>query len=161
MAEQINFNLLLSESDVASLNPGWKPAMVSDYSNLTRSLNRLLDISALKGLVFKFKGAGAVDPTIVTSFNLASLTRVSVGVYRATYSQKILNGVDVTKDSLHHAGYVFGDNNDHAIEIISTVAGSFDIRVWQTNSTKVAYDLVGGDEVSISILLNRSSDLAQ
>lgn len=156
MAEQINFSSLLSEADVSALNPKWNPAMVSDYANISRTINQILNIVAMKGMVFTFTGAGAAAPTLGTEYNVKNLTRVSSGLYRAVYSSQVVNGANIDTDSVFSTGHTFGNTSAHEIEINQTVAGSFDINVWQINSgVKTAYDLIAGDEVSVSLYLNR------
>lgn len=160
MAEQINFSLLLSESSIAALNPNWSPAMVSDYASISRTINQLLNIVPMKGMIFTFNGNGTSQPSLVTSYNVSTLVRVSTGLYRATYENSVINGGSIETDYVYSSGYHFVDSADHLIEITKG-NGFFDINTWVIQSgVKAASDISTGDEISVSIWINRQATIS-
>lgn len=157
MAEQINFSLLLSETAIAELNPKWAPAMVSDYASISRTFNQFLNLLPTKGMIFTFTGNGSTAPVLSTDYNIKTFIRQSQGVYRATYKDSVINGGSIETDYVYSTGYHFVDNLMHSVEITKG-AGFFDVSTFTLAAgSKIAYDISTGDEISISIFINREA----
>jgi len=132
-------------------------------SMITNLEKDVLEFTALKGMMLTFTGNGAANPTIVTEYNIASLTRTGVGAYRATLKQGTIYGIDISSIAVltHGSSIVASAGSDFfSVDGKFATPSDFDITVNEviqgagTRLTKQPYDVIASDTVSFSLLVN-------
>ena len=123
----------------------------------------LINYVPLKGLMLQMTGANLLDPTIVNSYNVTSLTRTGVGTYQITVTQNTFYGLDITTFFVPVFSWVIAPSvtsSLYSVEVVNTGAATFDISVYAiiqgagTTLARSPYDLLGADSVALSFVLN-------
>jgi len=127
---------------------------------------RIFDFVPLKGMMLSFEGAGASDPAIITSHNVVSITRTGVGVYNVVLKQITVFGVSIISIGIPTVSFNIATtlvSEAHFVSIKDGAGNSFNIFVTEMtvgggNKLEVnPYDIIAGDEIRASILLNSGS----
>lgn len=117
----------------------------------------------LKGAMVRIVGNGVGNPTISNTYNIASVVRTGVGVYRGTMTQGSFYGVDLLTNGVFTSGFtiVASANTDNFLVNFTTVSpGIFDCKVYEISQgagirlTITPYDILATDTISCALLLN-------
>lgn len=119
----------------------------------------------VKGCMLRFQGAGAANPSVLTSYN-CSVARNAAGVYRVTLAASTAFGVSISTHGVKTLSHLIApiaatDLFDAQVTIVSATV--FDIKTYSiiqgagTTLTRAAYDIIAGDFIDFSILVNAGS----
>ena len=138
--------------------------MIGKLKSMIRNLRAdVIDFVPVKAMLIKFEGQGASNPTIITEYNILTLTRSGVGVYAGTVDQGTILGQSIFTASVFSSGFVIAPSvgsDFFTLNFVSTGALTFDISVLevvQGSGNKLdfnPYDILAGDTVSATLLLN-------
>jgi hypothetical protein len=132
---------------------------------ITKLRHDLVGSVLLKGSALRMEGNGASDPILANTYNIASVIRQGVGVYRVQVKQVTFYGVNILDRGTPALSYIItGDPTTdlHSITFQpgSGAANEFDIEVLAVeqgpgNQLSVTpYDLLAGDFVYFSLEVN-------
>ena len=117
----------------------------------------------IKGVMLKITGNGALDPTIQNSYNISSVVRVGVGVYRCTLTQSTFYGYSVLDNGAFSTGFSIVPSvttDSFSVNVTTVSAGVYDINVFAVTQgagnklALIAYDFLGTDSIDATFLLN-------
>lgn len=132
-------------------------------SMLTAFARDTLNFHPVKGMMIRFEGAGASNPTINTQYNVLTLTREGIGDYKLTPERGTAYGKPLGDVSVLTTGFTIAASivsEAHFLTVVPDGADAFDILVTEMtvgvgNKLEVnPYDILSGDFVSINIFLN-------
>jgi len=149
----------------------WPDILIEDYLNMGRNVDLLAkELDALrnifpgKGFTVTLDGNNSLDPIISNTYNLATVVRTSVGVYRITIAQSTFNGVliggigtIVTSSDISPSL----QSDLQIVEVTQIDASNFDVKVQEiiqgagSSLDALPYDIKPGDRVSVALLLNQ------
>lgn len=142
--------------------------MLGKLKSMVTGLSRRSDnIYPVKAAMVQFTGNGAANPTTVHSYG-CTVVRNAAGVYRVTMaSNKYLGSTIVVKSciALHWSIAPIAATSLFAAEARAVAPTLFDIRVYSitqgagTDLVRTAYDIVVGDVIDFSVLLNAGTGL--
>jgi hypothetical protein len=121
------------------------------------------NFTPLKGMLLAITGAGASNPTIDTKYNVTTVVRTGVGVYRVTAIQGTVFGESLTGNSIilvSHSIQPSAVSEAHFAQLVAVSNTEFDIEVTEMtvgggNKLEVnPYDIIAGDGVDVSVLIN-------
>lgn len=132
-------------------------------SIINKLRNEVIQFLPLKGLMIRVEGNGLGNPIIQLEYNVSSVARTGVGVYRLTISQETFYGIPVIPNSVATLTYDIAPNVNTdayyvALNVISTTV--IDVQVFeaaQGAGNKIQYnpyDILAGDTISGSLLFN-------
>jgi len=121
------------------------------------------DFSIFKGLLLSISGDVATsNPVVNVEFNVASVVRTGIGVYRITAKQSTFFGVPIGVNSIvtiSHTIQPTAISEAHFVRLVRVNTITFDIEVTEMtvgggNKLEVnPYDIISGDGVDTSFLL--------
>jgi len=123
----------------------------------------VVNYAPLKGLLLAITGNGGSDPSIATSYNVLTVTRTGIGVYRVTAIQNTIFGFSIGSNSaiaLSHSIQPSVVSEAHFVRVIAVSPGIFDIEVTELtvgggNKLEVnPYDILSSDGVDVTFLIN-------
>ena len=132
-------------------------------SLITRFKRDVIEFSPLKGFLLSIEGNGANDPIIITGYNISTVVRTGVGVYRITVSQATMFGQPIGVNSAIINSHTIQPSivsEAHFVTLVSVSAGVFDIEATEMtvgagSKLEIApYDIVSGDGIAIVAFLN-------
>jgi len=133
------------------------------HSMLENLRRKVIGTTMIKGAMLRLEGNGLSDPTIITAYNIESLGRTSVGVYRGVIQQSTFQGVELISTGIPTLLEVIAPsiNTDAFYVRLAPVTGTdFDIEVFEVAQglgNKIQYtpyDIIAGDIIVASLQLN-------
>ena len=122
------------------------------------------DFSVFKGLLLSISGNIATsDPVVNVEYNIASVVRTGIGVYRITAKQDTIFGLLVGANSIvtiSHTIQPSAASEAHFVRLVKVSSITFDIEVTEMtvgagNKLEVnPYDIIAGDGVDTAFLLH-------
>lgn len=128
-------------------------------------LNLIESVVPVKGAMLAFTVDGLNEPNVLLKFNIkTNSSRISAGLYEFEIEQLTFKSVDILENSITTLSWVIAPSavsESYNVAFVSTATpGKFRIQVTVIEQgvgnklTIVPYDLVIGDKVSLSALLN-------
>ncbi len=130
-----------------------------------------LDVIAylpLKAVMLNIEGAGGANPIIEANYNIDTVVRTGVGVYRITILQATMFGVSIENNGVPNIGNAIQaslSSDAHDIKILTISPTEFDLivtEIIQGSGNKLEfqpYDIIAGDDVGLTILLTIRNEL--
>ena len=138
--------------------------MLGKVKSLVSKLRRdVINNVPIKGVMGRIEGNGLSDPTIITSYNLASVVRTGVGVYRATLQQDTMYGIDLLDTGVYAESHsITSDPNTdlHIVRLVPVSSTEVDIEVYAVEQGLgiridiTPYDFDVGDSISVGLYIN-------
>lgn len=118
--------------------------------------------SPTAGCMFRISGNGASNPTIISSYNVTSITRTGAGTYRVTLKQSTVYGVGITSLGVLSAFWkIVPTGSTDSFEVTGTVisATQVDIEVYAltvsgSKIVRTLYDFVSTDFIHVNALVS-------
>ena len=138
--------------------------MLGKIKSMVASLGRSLRYSTpIKGCVVKMTGDTLNPPTIDSQYNVTSVTRFGIGVYRVTLQQSTMYGTEIYPNgvvTISHNIAPIAATDYFTVSSVYISPTIFEIKSYEVRQgaspalSLVAYDLTPSDTVDLSILLN-------
>lgn len=141
-------------------------------AELLRFIDGAISFFPAKGVVVTFEGQGLSDPLISNLYNVDTVTRIGIGLYRVKVLQTTFWGQNIFERATPKLESIIPSNPDsdlHDLEFLDAGAGDdeFDIQVKEVvqgagNQLDVnPYDIEAGDFVFVGLDINigRNDDL--
>jgi hypothetical protein len=121
----------------------------------------------VKGAMIRFQGAGGANPTTITSYN-CTVVRNAAGVYRVTVTNSSMLSLALQTDGIKSVHSLIAPTANTAffdVQVTVVSATQFDIKTYEitqgagTTLARAAYDIIAGDFIDFSILLNAGSGI--
>jgi len=131
-------------------------------SMIRRLRGDIISYAPIKGIMLRFEGNGTGNPTILVNYNVASVTRVGVGLYQAVPLQTTMYGQNIVDNSTTTQGFFIQPTAVSEAHFVSVTASgaNFNINVTELtvgggNKLEVnPYDIIAGDRISINVFVN-------
>lgn len=127
-------------------------ASIADLSRRMRATTPAL------GMLLRITGNGAANPTVVSSYNVASAVRTGVGVYRITLSQSAISGKSITGLGAIALTWSIAPTATAAFSVVPTVISAtvIDLEVYSlgvsgANITRTAYDIIASSTIHATV----------
>lgn len=111
-----------------------------------------------KGAAVKLEGQGGSDPTIISRYNIASVTRTGTGVYEVTLTQNECQGVDIVSE-----GFLVDSSRIASatciVDTVPTAPNQYIVTVYElgvsgASVTKTPVDIAIGDYIDLVLLIS-------
>lgn len=132
-------------------------------SMVTALRAEIIQFLPLKGMAIRVTGNDTSNPSIISSYNVDSVTRTGVGVYRLVLTQETFFGIGILANAVSTINYSIEPslNSDlFSVQIDVVSLTEFDIKVYEVaqgtgNRLDISpYDIQVTDTISGSFLLN-------
>jgi len=140
------------------MNIGKIKAMVTELRN------DILNYMPIKGVMLKIGGNGiAANPSIIVAYNIASVVRTGIGVYRITLNQSTALGTSILSNGVSSIDFIIAPtvtSELYSAEIVNISTLIFDLITKEGvvgGGNKLEfnpYDIIPGDTVSIMSLIS-------
>jgi len=131
---------------------------------ITELRNDVFNYIPIKGAMLKIGGNGiAANPSIIVSYNVASVARTGVGVYRITLNQSTVLGASILSNGVSSIDFIIAPTITSELfsaELVNISALVFDLITKEgvvAGGNKLEfnpYDIIPGDTVSIMSLIS-------
>lgn len=133
---------------------------------ITSQYVKVLNYFPLKGCALNITGAAASNPTIDSSYNIASVVRSGVGTYVVTLSQPTIYGIDVAANSALSLTWNIEPIVTSALFKVdaSLSSGVITIYVYQITisgliNVRALVDILSTDKISLSLIMSGGAAL--
>lgn len=165
-----NYKFNDHKDDVSQIIPKLTRGISRVESKVNNVTSQVLNYTSQKGLMLVATGIDLANPVVLDSYNVDSVLRNDLGVYRVTMKQDHMFNKNVFVASVHNVTYNIQQNattDVFSVKLTYVTDGVFDIEVFEVTQgvgsglTLTSYDLKNTDRISISLELTVGGYLPQ